>query len=93
MIEKVTKFSNDSSLKRVDISVLIMMSHGSNVDDSGRVVQGGFTQIYGIDDVGLPIDEILDRFSAEKCPTMAGKPKIFIFQCCRYSTRFFFICP
>lgn len=84
MTEKVTKFSKDSSLKRVDMSVLIMMSHGSNVDNSGRVVQGGFTQIYGVDDRGLPIDDILDTFSAEKCRAMAGKPKIFIFQCCRY---------
>uniref|UniRef100_V5G4Y4 Caspase-1 n=1 Tax=Anoplophora glabripennis TaxID=217634 RepID=V5G4Y4_ANOGL len=83
MVTKISKFSGDSSLKKADISVLIMMSHGSNVDESGKVIQGGFTQIYGIDDGGLAIDDILDKFSGEKCPAMAGKPKIFIFQCCR----------
>lgn len=83
MVTKVSKFTNDSFLKKADMSVLIMMSHGSNVDQNGKVIQGGFTQIYGIDDEGLAIDGILDKFSAEKCPAMAGKPKIFIFQCCR----------
>ncbi|KAJ8938819.1 hypothetical protein NQ314_011309 [Rhamnusium bicolor] len=85
MLDKVKKFKNDSSLKKVDISIVIIMSHGSNMDDSGKIIHGGFTQIYGIDDIGLPIDDILTQFSSANCPALAGKPKIFIFQCCRGS--------
>ncbi|KAJ8980555.1 hypothetical protein NQ317_001062 [Molorchus minor] len=77
MLEKLKKYRNDSSLKHTDMSIVIMMSHGSNVDDTGKVIQGGFTQIYGIDSKGLPIEEVLNLFSAESCKPLAGKPKNF----------------
>ena len=31
------------------------------------------------------LDRIWKPFTAEKCPTLAGKPKIFIFQACQGS--------
>ncbi|KAJ8934031.1 hypothetical protein NQ318_014202 [Aromia moschata] len=83
MMNKLKQFINDSSLKKVDMSIVVMMSHGNNIDNTGRIVHGGFTQIYGVDNEGLQIDTVLDLFSAESCRALAGKPKIFIFQCCR----------
>ncbi|KAJ8920079.1 hypothetical protein NQ315_011733 [Exocentrus adspersus] len=83
MLDKVDKFRKNSALKTCDMCIVIMMSHGSNVDDKGMSVRGGFTQILGTDNMTLPIDDVLDKFTTDKCSAMAGKPKIFIFQCCR----------
>lgn len=54
------------------------MSHGSNLG-----IPGGYTEITGIDGEGISTEDIVDEFTVEKCPGMKGKPKIFIFQCCR----------
>lgn len=78
MENEVKKFSQSKSLKEVDISLVLMMSHGTNHSHLG-----GYTEIFGIDEEGYPVDHIINRFTAESCPMMAGKPKIFIFQCCR----------
>lgn len=32
------------------------------------------------------LDDLFDAFTADKCPTLAGKPKIFIIQTCRTKT-------
>ena len=45
--------------------------------------------IYGIDanvdldEYIIKHDEIIEMFSANNCPQLAGKPKIIIFQACR----------
>lgn len=54
------------------------MSHGGNSN-----IPGGYTEIVGVDEKGLSTEEIVNEFTVEKCPAMKGKPKIFIFQCCR----------
>nr|CAI5861074.1 unnamed protein product [Callosobruchus analis] len=78
--EKLTK---DSSLKNSDICIVIMMSHGTNMNEKEVAVAGGYTEVIGVDNKGLPIDEVLDEFSGEICQHLKGKPKIFFFQCCR----------
>ncbi|XP_060528467.1 caspase-7-like isoform X2 [Cylas formicarius] len=73
------------SFKKYDMSVVVMMSHGTNKDSKGNSISGGYTEIFGVDDVGLPIDSVLDEFSIQNSKQLLGKPKIFIIQCCRGS--------
>nr|XP_023029167.1 caspase-7-like isoform X2 [Leptinotarsa decemlineata] len=82
MNEKLNKFISDKTLASVDISAVIMMSHGHN-SHNGKIIRGGYTEIVGIDNESLPIDDVIGRFDSGKCPVLMGKPKIFIFQCCR----------
>lgn len=58
--------------------MVIIMSHGTN-----NQVPGGYTEISGVDGQGLSTEDVVSEFSIENCPAMKGKPKIFIFQCCR----------
>ena len=51
--------------------VWIMMSHGS--EDGIECSDGD----------NLDEKELYENFSTRNCPTLNGKPKIFIFQCCR----------
>lgn len=78
ILKRVTEFRSAKSLSKYDISVVIIMSHGSN-----KGIRGGYTEITGVDGEGLSTEDIVDQFTIEKCPGMKGKPKIFIFQCCR----------
>ncbi|CAG9819065.1 unnamed protein product [Phaedon cochleariae] len=82
MIEKIKKFRSDRDLAKVDISVVMLMSHGNNIKGQ-MVMPGGYTEISGTDGKGLSIDEVLDEFDTKNCPGMEGKPKLFFFQCCR----------
>lgn len=76
--ERVKKFRSDKSLAKVDISVVIIMSHGNNAN-----IPGGYTEITGVDGKGVNTEDIVNEFTVEKCPALKEKPKIFIFQCCR----------
>ncbi|CAH8440182.1 unnamed protein product, partial [Heterobilharzia americana] len=51
--------------------VICLMSHGT----IGR--------IYGVDGNSLSIHELTSLFTADNCPSLAGKPKIFFIQACR----------
>ncbi|CAH1969543.1 unnamed protein product [Acanthoscelides obtectus] len=81
MLNTIKSFRKD--MKETDISIVIVMSHGTNTNENQLAVSGGYTEILGVDDQGLPIDEILDEFASDKCSDLIGKPKIFFFQCCR----------
>ena len=50
-----------------------MLSHG---DENGITCSDGKP---------ITVDEIRESFSTRNCSTLGGKPKIFIFQCCRGS--------
>ncbi|CAH8438427.1 unnamed protein product [Heterobilharzia americana] len=52
-------------------AVICLMSHGT----IGR--------IYGVDGNSLSIHELTSLFTADNCPSLAGKPKIFFIQACR----------
>nr|CAH7733444.1 unnamed protein product [Callosobruchus chinensis] len=83
MSNTIKSFRKDSSLKNSDICVVIIMSHGTNINKKEVAVAGGYTEVIGVDNKGLPIDEVLNEFSGEMCQYLKGKPKIFFFQCCR----------
>ncbi|VDL97252.1 unnamed protein product [Schistocephalus solidus] len=54
-----------------DCFVTIIMAHG------------GMGEIYGVDGSPFPLHEITSYFTADKCSTLAGKPKLFFIQACR----------
>ena len=54
-----------------DSFVCCLLSHGN----AGR--------IYGSDSTDIVLNEIYNLFDAKNCPTLGGKPKIFIVQACR----------
>lgn len=40
-------------------------------------------KLYGTDGKLVPVEEITELFSGNKCPSLTGKPKIFLLQACR----------
>lgn len=40
-------------------------------------------KLYGSDGKLVPVEEITDLFSGNNCPSLVGKPKIFLLQACR----------
>lgn len=40
-------------------------------------------KLYGTDGKLVPVEEITELFSGDKCPSLTGKPKIFLLQACR----------
>ena len=55
--------------------VIIVSSHGEE-DRSGHV-------LVQCKDESVRVSELLAMFTAERCPGLANKPKLFIFECCR----------
>ncbi|XP_065167828.1 caspase-2-like isoform X1 [Atheta coriaria] len=69
-------FAKSPGLDKVDMCVIAIMSHGTGTMDAQ-------TEITGIDNETVTIFDIISYFSKDNCPSLYGKPKIFIFQCCR----------
>ncbi|XP_077511094.1 caspase-14-like [Amblyomma americanum] len=64
--------ANPDHHRDADCLVVVLMSHGM------------WDYIAGVDGVVLRLHEdIYDLFSNENCPTLMGKPKVFIVQACR----------
>lgn len=76
MKKLITNHRKQSSLSKYDISVVILMGHGTGSTS-------GSSEIAGIDNRNVEISWIIDEFNKTNCPALSGKPKIFIFQCCR----------
>lgn len=76
MKKLITNHRKQSSLSKYDISIVVIMGHGSGSSNGASVISG-------VDGVTVPIAWIIDEFSKSNCPALNGKPKIFIFQCCR----------
>lgn len=82
------EFSQLKDLRTVDSCFVIISSHGT------INAQYEVTEIEGVDynsDSDSKLQnyrtvlcmDILEYFTAEACPHLAGKPKVFIFQLCR----------
>ncbi|XP_033097760.1 caspase-3-like [Anneissia japonica] len=56
---------------KCDCLIVCVLTHG---------MQGG---LYGTDEGIVNIEEITNYFHANRCPTLAGKPKLFFLQACR----------
>ncbi|XP_039273151.2 caspase-6-like [Styela clava] len=67
---EIVKQMADKDHKDYDCFIMVLLSHG----DDGK--------IYGTDGL-VEIKKIVDSFRGESCPSLAGKPKIFLFQACR----------
>lgn len=81
--EEVKAFSKRPDLRRVDSAFIIISSHGDG--EHGKQV----TEIQGIDYKlseyeNVFCTDIIDYFTAAQCPLLQNKPKIFIFQTCRF---------
>nr|AAI70178.1 Casp9-A protein [Xenopus laevis]AAI70180.1 Casp9-A protein [Xenopus laevis] len=65
----------DHSLQ--DCCLVVILSHGCET----RHIQfpGG---VYGTDGIRIPVERIVSYFNGSKCPSLRGKPKIFIIQAC-----------
>ncbi|CAL4217002.1 unnamed protein product, partial [Meganyctiphanes norvegica] len=69
--ESIIEFTQRKDLRNVDSTVVIIMSHGNE--------NYFFTQDGG----NISFDYIINRFNNHNCPELKGKPKFFIFDCCR----------
>ncbi|KOX68315.1 Caspase Nc [Melipona quadrifasciata] len=86
MLSEIGDFSRHKDLRKVDSCFIIISSHG-NISTQYEI-----TEIEGVEKHNLGTVpsrktilcvDILNFFTAENCPHLAGKPKIFIFQLCR----------
>jgi hypothetical protein len=70
MLETITGFAREDHSSD-DMSIVVIMSHGENgtiVSSDGRRVRE---------------ESILKEFNNQSCPSLTGKPKMFIFSACR----------
>ena len=71
LLKIAEKFSKQEFHDNADSCVIYYSGHG------------GPGTITGIDGVNVTIDQFLQFLSPTKCPFLVGKPKTFIFDCCR----------
>ncbi|XP_040840319.1 caspase-10-like, partial [Ochotona curzoniae] len=57
--------------KHADCFVFCVLTHGE------------FGTVYSSDAVPIPIRDIVSHFTAQQCPGLAGKPKLFFIQACQ----------
>ena len=70
MLEKMRDIS-ERDFSKNDSLFIVIMSHGKK------------TGILGVNEETIHPAVITDFFTADKCPTLMGKPKVFILQACR----------
>lgn len=70
-MQRVLQEASDIDHTNFDCFMLIILSHGE---------QG---YVYGVDGFKVSVPEIQAKFVAEKCTTLANKPKIIIIQACQ----------
>ena len=70
-IRKLMEMVQQQDHSRLSCLVVAILSHGVN------------GQVYGTDGVLLKIDTLTDYFTGRWCPSLNGKPKIFLLQACR----------
>lgn len=56
---------------KYDCLVVAVLTHGTK------------GKLYGTDGRLVPVEEVTEFFSGNKCPSLAGKPKVFLLQACR----------
>ncbi|XP_014299273.1 caspase-2 isoform X2 [Microplitis demolitor] len=82
--DEVKKFSQLKKLRTVDSCFVIISGHGDSTENGESLIQGvDHTGVASTQHREIKCDKIVNYFSAENCPNLAGKPKIFIFQACR----------
>ena len=71
-IERVAQEYGGKNHDKFVAFVLIVLSHGGYPDC-----------IMGVDNRMTSVERLMREFQAERCPSLKGKPKIFIIQTCR----------
>lgn len=74
-ILKSTVCSREDDLRKSDCILIIVMTHGLFND-----------HLYS-KDTHYPSNDLRLLFITKQCPSLAGKPKLFIFQVCRISNE------
>lgn len=71
MITKTQESISERDYSKNDSFFFVILGHGSN------------DGILGVDEEPVSLALITDLFTADKCPSLQGKPKVFIVQACR----------
>jgi len=71
-IDNVLLYARNEDHSEADTFLVAVMTHGSEGAVYAR-------------DIAYPVDRLWNNFTVKKCPTLAGKPKIFLVQSCRGS--------
>lgn len=90
LTDRIEQFSRRDDLRKVDSCFVIITSHGDeNSEGDDTEIQGvDYRSTYDSSDYRTVLcTDIMSYFSADACPHLAGKPKIFIFQLCRGNKR------
>ncbi|XP_062354055.1 caspase-8-like [Cinclus cinclus] len=74
-IRETVKEYSKKDHRNMDCFVCFIFSHGEK------------DKIKGVDDKCVNIDELVSCFTGTNCPSLAGKPKVFIIQACQGSTH------
>ena len=70
-IRSLLRETSEKDFSRYDCFVCVILSHGST------------DGIHGTDNQAIKIEAITSVFRRNKCPSLEGKPKIFLIQACR----------
>lgn len=79
-IQDFSRATTNPVIKKADCLVIAIMSHG----EEGETKES--SQVVTSDGRYLPVSWILEQFNNINCPEFQNKPKIFIFQICRYDS-------
>ncbi|CAD6210353.1 GSCOCG00010891001-RA-CDS [Cotesia congregata] len=91
--KEIKDFSKSQKLRHVDSCFVIISAHGDSTGAEEN--ENEDSVIHGVDHTGvkstphkeIKCKEIIQYFSAVKCPNMIRKPKVFVFQACRGKNR------
>ncbi|NWW60237.1 CASP8 protein, partial [Ifrita kowaldi] len=72
-IKDTVKEYSKKDHRNMDCFVCFILSHGEK------------DKIKGVDDVCVNIEDLISCFTGTNCPSLAGKPKVFIIQACQGS--------
>lgn len=72
-IKDTVKEYSKKDHRNMDCFVCFILSHGEK------------NKIKGVDDVCVNIEDLVSCFTGTNCPSLAGKPKVFIIQACQGS--------
>lgn len=71
MRSELACIGNKTDHSAYDAFVAVIMTHG------------GLGELYGVNGDAFPVHQLTLDFTAERCPSLAGKPKLFFIQACR----------
>lgn len=80
MMLNIRNFARRLEHRQSDSTIVCVLTHGEH------------GELYGVDDIGVPVLEFVSSLNAKHCPALAHKPKLFFLQACRGRSFFAFYC-